>query len=48
MSVVRIAVPKSPKRIRVRESDALLEHAKVLQLRSRSHDLIDQELRPAE
>ncbi len=48
MSVVRIAVPKSPKRIRVTDSDALLEHAKVLQLRSRSHDLIDQELRPAE
>ncbi len=48
MSVVRIAVPKSPKRIKVKDSDALLEHAKVLQLRSRSHDLIDQELRPAE
>jgi hypothetical protein len=48
MSVVRIAVPKSPKRIRVTDSDALLEHAKVLQLRSRLHDLIDQELRPGE
>ncbi len=30
------------------DGDALLEHAKVLQLRSRSHDLIDQELRPAQ
>jgi len=48
MSVVRIAVPKSPKRIRVTDSDALLEHAKVLQLRSRLHDLIDQAMRPAE
>ncbi len=48
MSVVRIAVPKSPKRIRVTNGDALLEHAKVLQLRSRSHDLVDQELRPAD
>ena len=48
MSVLRIAVTKSPKRIRVRDGDALLEHAKVLQLRSQSHDLIDQELRPAE
>jgi hypothetical protein len=48
MSVVRIAVPKPPKRIRVTDSDALLEHAKVLQLRSRLHDLIDQSMRPAE
>jgi len=48
MSVLRIAVAKSPKRIRVRDGDALLEHAKVLQFRSRCHDLIDQELRPAE
>ncbi len=48
MSDLRIAVPKSPKRIRVRDGEALLEHAKVLQLRSQSHDLIDQELRPAE
>jgi hypothetical protein len=48
MSVVRIAVPKSPKRIRVRDGDALLEHAKVLQFRSRCHDLIDHELRSAE
>src|SRR3990172_5938510 len=48
MSVVRIAVPKSPKRIRVTDSDALLEHANVLQLRSRLHDLIDQAMRPAE
>ena len=48
MSVLRIAVAKSPKRIRVRDGEALLEHAKVLQLRSQSHDLIDQELRPAE
>ena len=39
---------KSPKRIKVTDSDALLEHAKVLQFRSRCHDLIDQELRPAE
>ena len=39
---------KFPKRIRVRDSDALLEHAKVLQFRSRCHDLIDQELQPAE
>ena len=48
MSVVRIAVPKSPKRIRVTDSDALLEHAKILQLRSRLHDVIDQAMRPAE
>ena len=48
MSDLRVAGPKSPKRIKVTDSDALLEHAKVLQLRSRSHDLIDQELRPAE
>src|SRR3972149_1401574 len=48
MSVLRIAVAKSPKRIRVRDGEALLEHAKVLQFRSRCHDLIDQELRPAE
>ena len=48
MSVVRIAVPKSPRRIRVTDSDALLEHANVLQLRSRLHDLIDQAMRPAE
>jgi len=41
-------VAKSPKRIRVRDSDALLEHAKVLEFRSRCHDLIDQELQPAE
>jgi hypothetical protein len=48
MSVLRIAVAKSPKRIRVRDGDTLLEHAKVLQFRSRCHDLIDQELQPAE
>ena len=30
------------------DSDALLEHAKVLQLRSRLHDVIDQAMRPAE
>ena len=48
MSELRIAVPKSPKRIKITDSDALMEHAKVLQLRSRSHDLIDQELRPAQ
>ena len=47
MSELRVAVPKSPKRIRITDSDALMEHAMVLQLRSRSHDLIDQELRPA-
>jgi len=32
----------------VTDSDALLEHAKVLQLRSRLHDVIDQAMRPAE
>ncbi|MBZ0168882.1 hypothetical protein MELA_02222 [Candidatus Methylomirabilis lanthanidiphila] len=48
MSDVRVAVPKSPKRIKITDSDALLEHAKVLQLRSQSHDLIDQEMRPAQ
>ena len=47
MSELRVAVPKSPKRIKITDSDALMEHAMVLQLRSRSHDLIDQELRPA-
>jgi len=41
-------VAKFPKRIRVRDSDALLEHAKVLEFRSRRHDLNDQELQPAE
>ena len=48
MSELRIAVPKPPKRIKITDSDALMEHAKVLQLRSRRHDLTDQELRPAE
>ncbi len=48
MSDLRVAVPKSPKRIKVTDSDALLEHAKVLQLRSRLHDVIDQAMRPAE
>jgi len=32
----------------VTDSDALLEHAKVLQLRSPLHDMIDQAMRPAE
>jgi hypothetical protein len=48
MSDVRVAVPKSPKRIKVTDSDALMEHAQMLQLRSQAHDLIDQQLRPAQ
>lgn len=48
MSDIRVAVPKSPKRIKITDSDALMEHAQVLQLRSQAHDLIDQELRPAQ
>ncbi len=47
MNALRVEVPKSPKRIKITDSDALMERAEVLQLRSRSHDLIDQELRPA-
>ncbi|MDE2058261.1 MAG: hypothetical protein KGL31_05480 [candidate division NC10 bacterium] len=48
MSDVRIAVPKSPKRIRITDSDALMEHAQILQLRSQAHDLLDQQLRLAQ
>lgn len=47
MGDIRVAVRKSPMRIKITDSDALMEHAQVLQLRSRCHDLIDQELRPA-
>ena len=32
MSELRVAVPKSPKRIKITDSDALMEHAMVLQL----------------
>lgn len=48
MSDIRVAVPKSPKRIKITDSDALMEHAQVLQLRSQGHDLLDQQLRPAQ
>lgn len=47
MGDIRVAVRKSPIRIKITDSDALMEHAQVLQLRSRCHDLIDQDLRPA-
>ncbi len=47
MGNIRVAVPKSPMRIKITDSDALMTHAQVLQLRSRGHDLTDQELRPA-
>lgn len=47
MGDIRVAVRKSPMRIKITDSDALMEHAQVLQIRSRSHDLIDQQLRPA-
>lgn len=47
MGDVRVAMPKSPQRIKITDGEALLEHAKVLRFRSQSHDLIDQDLRPA-
>lgn len=47
MGDVRVAMPKSPKRIKITDGEALLEHAKVLRFRSQGHDLIDQDLRPA-
>lgn len=48
MSDIRVAAPKSPKRIKITDSDALMEHAQILQLRSQAHDLLDQQLRPAQ
>ncbi len=48
MAGIRVAVQQAPRRVKVTDSDALLEHAKILQLRSRLHDVIDQAMRPAE
>ena len=48
MAGIRAAVQQSPRQIRVADTDTSLEHAKVLQLRSRLHDVIDQAMRLAE
>ena len=48
MAGIRVAVQQAPRRVKVTDSDALLEHAKVLQLRSRLHDGIDQAMRRVE
>ena len=47
MSDVRVAVQKSPRRIRVTDGETLLEHARILQLRAQGLDVFEAKVGPA-